>query len=171
MNYIIGLVGPSGSGKTALINEALNKVPNLKVIKSTTTRAPRGPEDDPYYEFLSREKFEKREKNNDFVNVEHYAGNKYGTYKAHLNEILTKHHGIMAIVETAIKKFKDADYKIKVIKIIPLNQQMFRGKKREAADLQRSQVTIEVDKEIMNSFEPGGLEKAALEMIRYIESL
>ena len=73
---------PSGAGKTTIIKEIFKLFPNFKFSVSATTRKKRNAEQNgkDYY-FLSREEFEKKIKDNDFVEWEVVHGEYYGTLK------------------------------------------------------------------------------------------
>ncbi|BGI50947.1 MAG: guanylate kinase [Arsenophonus endosymbiont of Ceratovacuna japonica] len=78
--YIIS--APSGTGKSTLI-KALLKIKslcNMKVSISYTTRAIRpGEKNNKHYYFISKYKFKKMIKNNDFLEYACVFGNYYGT--------------------------------------------------------------------------------------------
>ena len=67
MQKIYILVGSSGSGKTTLMEELTKRNPGFAIVKSVTTRKPRGvPE--PNYRFVSPEEFENLKKEAAFWN-------------------------------------------------------------------------------------------------------
>jgi guanylate kinase len=79
------ITGPSGVGKGTLIRGLLERVPELELSVSATTRAPRpGERDGREYHFLSPEDFERRVRAGDFVEHAIYAGNRYGTLRSEL---------------------------------------------------------------------------------------
>src|SRR3954447_25342097 len=50
---------PSGTGKTTLVEKLVQRIPNLCMSRSYTSRAPRaGEQDGVDYNFISRERFE-----------------------------------------------------------------------------------------------------------------
>ena len=72
-------------GKGTLIRGLLDRVPDLELSISATTRAPRpGEEDGRDYYFLSGDEFERRAEAGDFVEHAVYAGNSYGTLRSEL---------------------------------------------------------------------------------------
>ncbi|MEA2346987.1 MAG: guanylate kinase [Thermoleophilaceae bacterium] len=74
------ITGPSGVGKGTLIRSLLERVPDLRLSVSATTRAPRpGEEDGVDYHFLSPIEFEERLAAGQFLEHATYAGNRYGT--------------------------------------------------------------------------------------------
>ena len=79
------ITGPSGVGKGTLIRRLLQRVPELSLSVSATTRAPRpGEVDGRNYHFLTREEFARRVVAGEFVEHAEYAGNRYGTLRSEL---------------------------------------------------------------------------------------
>jgi guanylate kinase len=79
------ITGPSGVGKGTLIRGLRERVPELELSVSATTRAPRpGERDGVDYHFLSPDEFDRRVANGDFVEHATYSGNRYGTLRAEL---------------------------------------------------------------------------------------
>ena len=77
----IVISGPSGVGKGTICNRLLNEL-NAWYSVSTTTREPReGEVDGINYYFVSKEEFEKRIKEDEFLEYNVYNGNYYGTSK------------------------------------------------------------------------------------------
>jgi guanylate kinase len=80
------ITGPSGVGKGTLIRGLMERLPELELSVSATTRAPRpGEEDGADYHFLSAEEFERRIAAGDFVEHADYAGRRYGTLRSELD--------------------------------------------------------------------------------------
>ncbi len=85
MSVVFIISAPSGSGKSTLVNRLMQEVPNLCFSISYTTRAPRGHEvQDVNYHFTSREEFEKRLADNEFLEHADVFGNYYGTHRSEL---------------------------------------------------------------------------------------
>ena len=79
------ITGPSGVGKGTVIARLLERVPELELAVSATTRpARRGEVDGRDYWFLNRDEFERRVAGGEFVEHAVYAGNRYGTLRAEL---------------------------------------------------------------------------------------
>ncbi len=71
---------PSGSGKSTLVAGLLDRDPNLLFSVSYTTRKPRGNErPGESYNYISREQFETRVQQNEFLEHAEVFGNYYGT--------------------------------------------------------------------------------------------
>ena len=86
---ILIFCAPPGSGKSTLVHYLLEKRNDLEFSVSCTTRQPRGQEvDGKDYYFISREEFEARIRNNEFVEYENvYQGTYYGTLKSEIERI------------------------------------------------------------------------------------
>jgi len=79
------ITGPSGVGKGTLIRGLRERVPELELSVSATTRPPRpGERDGVDYYFLSPEDFESRVQAGEFVEHASYSGNRYGTLRSEL---------------------------------------------------------------------------------------
>jgi guanylate kinase len=83
--YVI--TGPSGVGKGTLIRTLLERVPELELAVSATTRAPRpGEENGAHYHFLDDIEFDRRVDEGDFLEHAEYSGRRYGTLRSELDK-------------------------------------------------------------------------------------
>jgi guanylate kinase len=81
------ITGPSGVGKGTLIRGLMERLGELELSVSATTRAPRpGEVDGVDYHFLTREQFDRRVAAEDFVEHADYAGRSYGTLRSELED-------------------------------------------------------------------------------------
>ncbi|MFZ6015127.1 MAG: hypothetical protein ACOYUZ_02100 [Patescibacteria group bacterium] len=167
---IIGLIGPSGAGKSTLILEMLKKFPKLAIMKSFTTRSRRSPEDDLFYEFISEDQLHQMDKANRLTHISEYAGNYYTNDKVYLNNLLKNKIGLAALVESGVQFLRNAGYEVRVVKIIPKQYQQTGDISRLVADRERASINLEADLEIVNSFEPGGKEKALRELESFLKN-
>ena len=88
---ILILSGPSGAGKSTIINEASGEIGDYYFSISSTSRAPRGEEQDgrEYY-FVSKDEFEKGIEAGEFLEYAMVHGNYYGTSLKLVREALAK---------------------------------------------------------------------------------
>ncbi len=96
------ITGPSGVGKGTLIRGLMERLPELELSVSATTRAPRpGEEDGADYHFLSAEEFERRIAAGDFVEHADYAGRRYGTLRSELDRRVRA--GVPVVLEIEVQ--------------------------------------------------------------------
>ena len=89
MGRVFVITGPSGVGKGTLIRGLRERIPQLELSVSATTRAPRpGERDGVDYHFLSDEEFDTHLQRGDFVEHARYAGSRYGTLRSELDRRL-----------------------------------------------------------------------------------
>ena len=83
------ITGPSGAGKGTLIKGLLERVPEVEVAISATTRLRRqGEEDGREYWFLSDAEFVRRVHEGDFLeHVTYVSGKRYGTLRSEVDRI------------------------------------------------------------------------------------
>ncbi len=90
--------GPSGVGKGTLVKMLIKDDPALALSVSCTTRAPRaGEQDGREYFFLTKEEFERRLAEGDFLESDEHFGNYYGTPKSFVKERLKEKSVILEI--------------------------------------------------------------------------
>src|SRR5258707_1157792 len=86
MTNVFIISAPSGSGKSTLVGQLMKRVPDLRFSVSYTTRAPRSHERDGVdYHFISREQFQHRIDNQEFLEWAEVFGNYYGTHQGELD--------------------------------------------------------------------------------------
>ena len=123
MGKLFVISAPSGTGKTSLINAILDDE-NAKKTKlgiSCTTREKRAEEKDQLsYFFISKEEFEDKIKNDDFLEYAEVFGNFYGTPREWvLNSLSNKENVILELDIQGALQVKEAFPDTRTIFIIP----------------------------------------------------
>jgi guanylate kinase len=94
------ITGPSGVGKGTLIEQLLERMPELELSVSATTREPRpGEVDGRDYHFLSPEEFRRRLEAGDFLEHASYSGNYYGTLREEVERRLAEGRSVVLEIE------------------------------------------------------------------------
>jgi guanylate kinase len=136
---------PSGAGKTSLVSALLDRLDNLQVSISHTTRQARpGEQDGVNYHFVTCEQFELMTANQQFVEHAKVHSNFYGTSKDWLESSLNK--GVDVILEIdwqGAEQVRSKFPRSKSIFILPPSQQALferlkgRGQDEDAIIKQR----------------------------------
>lgn len=94
---VIVVSGPAGTGKNTLVDMLIKEFPRVKESVSCTTREPREEEvNGEHYHFLSREQFEARIAEGDFLEHAEVFANLYGTSRTVLKKM--QEEGLYAIL-------------------------------------------------------------------------
>jgi guanylate kinase len=96
------ITGPSGVGKGTLIRGLRERIPQLELSVSATTRPPRpGERDGVDYHFLSDAQFDRLLEQGAFVEHAGYSGNRYGTLRSELDRRLQR--GVPVVLEIEVQ--------------------------------------------------------------------
>ncbi len=97
---LIVVSAPSGGGKTTICHKLSERNPNFRFSVSATTRPRRpGEKDGVDYFFLSREEFERKIRNDEFLEYEEVFGNLYGTLKSYVRQLLREGHSVLLDID------------------------------------------------------------------------
>jgi guanylate kinase len=104
------ITGPSGVGKGTLIERLLERIPELELSISATTREPRtGEADGRDYHFLSPEEFRRRLEAGEFLEHASYSGNYYGTLRSEVEQRVERCHSVVLEIEVqGARQVRDA---------------------------------------------------------------
>ena len=98
---LIVVSGPSGAGKDTICNKVIDEMKDTKISVSMTSREPRGKEVDGVdYYFVSKEEFEQRIENDEFLEYAVVHNNQYyGTPKGKIEEDLSKGKNVILVID------------------------------------------------------------------------
>jgi guanylate kinase len=97
---VVVITGPSGVGKGTLIRLLRERLPELALSVSATTREPRaGETQGEDYWFLSDEEFDRRVARGDFVEWAEYSGRRYGTLREELERHTSRGRPVVLEIE------------------------------------------------------------------------
>ena len=104
------ITGPSGVGKGTLIEQLLERVPELELSVSATTREPRAGEvDGRDYHFLTSDEFDRRVEAGEFLEHATYSGNRYGTLREEVERRLAEGRSVVLEIEVqGARQVRDA---------------------------------------------------------------
>ena len=128
MGKVFVITGPSGVGKGTLIEQLLERVPELELSISATTREPRpGEIDGRDYFFLAPEEFRRRLEGGDFLEHASYSGNYYGTLREEVERRLAAGRSVVLEIEVqGARQVRDAMLEAVLIFIAPPDEDVLR---------------------------------------------
>lgn len=109
-NKILIISGPTGSGESTITKEIIKKYPIFQRMVSSTTRQPRGKEQDKVdYYFFTKEEFKKHQEQGDILEYTYIQnrGVYYGTFLPELKEKLAQGHVIVNVDHVGLKFYKE----------------------------------------------------------------
>ena len=130
MAKVFVITGPSGVGKGTLIRTLLERVPELELSVSATTRRPRpGEAHEVDYHFLADEEFERRVQAGEFVEHARYSGRRYGTLRSELEQRLAGGHPVVLEIEVqGARQIREAMPEAVQIFIAPPSEEALRAR-------------------------------------------
>jgi guanylate kinase len=124
------ITGPSGVGKGTLIRGLLERVPDLQLSVSATTRAPRpGERDGAHYHFMSDQEFERRAAAGEFVEHAMYSGRRYGTLRSELQRRIADGSAVVLEIELqGARQVREAMPEAVAVFIAPPSREALRAR-------------------------------------------
>ena len=112
--YAVIIAGPSGVGKTTVADMLIERLGNLEMSRSATTRPVRDDGKVDEYIYLSRTAFEAEVAAGGMAEHAEYGGNLYGTPKSELSRILSLgKHPILVLEYNGVLSLKQSlDYPV-----------------------------------------------------------
>jgi guanylate kinase len=173
------ITGPSGVGKGTLIRALRERVPELDLAVSATTRRPRpGETQGEDYWFLSDDEFERRVQAGDFVEHARYSGNRYGTLREELDSRIAGGHPVGLEIEVqGARQVREAMPDAVQIFIAPPSEEALRARLvgRGTDDADQVEARLRVAREELGAQDEFGhvvvndrLEDAAAELERVV---
>jgi len=173
------ITGPSGVGKGTLIKLLRERVPELALSISATTRAPRaGEEDGRDYYFLTPEQFAERAAANDFLEHASYSGHRYGTMRSEVERRLEAGESVVLEIEVqGARQVRAAMSEAVLVFIAPPGPEALRERlERRGTDdpeaiserLRTAEIELEAQQEFKHVVCNDKLERAAEELERIV---
>ena len=121
---LIVISGPSGVGKSTICRELVNRIDNIYLSVSTTTRQIKtGEQNGREYWFVSRDEFEKQIKAGNFLEYAEVFGNLYGTQKDKVVQVLGQGKVVLLEIDVqGAQQVKKLYPEAKLIFILPPKQ-------------------------------------------------
>jgi len=150
------VTAPSGAGKTTLVKEVLQRITDLSVSVSYTTRPIRpGEIDGQNYHFVDEKKFLNMYSNNDFLEVAEVYGHKYGTSRLLVTREFEQGNDVILEIDwQGAEQIKRLFQKARSIFILPPSLRALTDRlyKRQQDDSDTIEVRMAEAKEVISHF-------------------
>jgi len=145
---LIIITGPSAVGKTVVAKELLKKIKNSKRIITYTTRRPRaGEKDGVDYNFLSKQEFEKKLKEDFFIEWATVYKQYYGNSGEDIESALQNGHTIIMVLDVqGMKTIKEKLPKAIAFFILPESSQQLEKRLWERPDANEENIKTRLNK-------------------------
>ncbi len=142
---------PSGAGKTTLVEQLVERLPDLRMSRSYTSRPAReGETDGVDYNFVTRSRFEAMIAAGEFLEWAEVFGNLYGTSAADTERVLVSGCDLVLVIDVqGARKVRQCGFATTAIFVMPPSFEVLerrlrgRSKDSEAAIQRRLQVARE----------------------------
>ena len=131
---------PSGAGKTTLVERLVERVPNLTMSRSYTSRPARAGEMDGVdYNFVTRRRFEEMIAGGEFLECADVFGNLYGTSSADTGRILESGNDVVLVIDVqGARKVRQGGIDATAIFVMPPSsgalEERLRGRSKDSED-------------------------------------
>jgi guanylate kinase len=128
---------PSGTGKTTLVERLVQRVPNLRMSRSYTSRAARvGEQDGVDYNFISRDRFEAKIGEKAFLEWADVFGSYYGTSAADTDAALADGEDVVLVIDVqGARQVRGLGRQVVSIFVLPpssvILEQRLRGRSKD----------------------------------------
>ena len=172
--------GPSGVGKGTLKAKLFEEFADqITYSVSATTRGPReGEVDGKDYFFITRQEFERRVKNNEFLEHAEFAGNCYGTPRAYVEKLLDSGMNVVLEIDVqgALQVMKSMPECVSVFILPPSFEELehrLRGRGTETddvVDMRMRTALVELSQKMEYDYRlvNDDLDEAADELVRFV---
>lgn len=154
LNFLLVVSGPSGVGKSTILNNFLNTNKNVTFAVSATTRQPReGEKHGVDYYFLTKQEFEEKIKNNEFLEYNQHFNNYYGTLNSEIERNFKEGKNVVLDIDTQglIDIRKTSKFKVRSIFIAPPSIQELRNRLTKRGEKDPEMRVSSAEKEISRS--------------------
>lgn len=131
---------PSGTGKTTLVERLVQVLPNLRMSRSYTSRPLRnGEQSGVDYNFISRDRFEQRIRDCEFLEWADVFGNYYGTSVQDVEQMLAAGQDVVLVIDVqGARQVKARGVDHTAIFVMPPSfhvlEQRLRGRSKDSED-------------------------------------
>jgi guanylate kinase len=139
---------PSGTGKTTLVERLVERVPNLAMSRSYTSRAARPGEIDGHdYHFITRRRFEEMIAAAAFLEWADVFGNYYGTAVADTDALLGSGQDVVLVIDVqGARQVRERRPNLTSIFVLPPSfpvlEERLRGRSQDADEVIRCRLQV-----------------------------
>ena len=139
---------PSGTGKTTLVERLVERVPNLTMSRSYTSRPRRAGEVDQVdYNFISHERFQTMAAHGEFLEWADVFGNLYGTSAADTEHVLESGVDLVLVIDVqGARKVRRRGLETTAVFVMPPSlevlEQRLRGRSKDSEDAIQRRLTV-----------------------------
>jgi guanylate kinase len=132
---------PSGTGKTTVVERLVERMPDLVLSRSYTSRPAReGERDGVDYNFVSRARFEEMIKAGEFLEHADVFGNFYGTHALDTERALQAGHDVVLVIDVqGAQQVRERGLALVSVFVLPPSyqvlEQRLRGRSKDSHDV------------------------------------